>query len=107
MNEIEELEFEQQMLRSAMENTYLILTGKATWEKLLDKASMQPGSIEQHNDVAILFNPMGDSYDPEFPHLHNDVNGNDLVDSMIDFYVENEEYEKCAELVKYKESLNG
>ena len=107
MEEIEEMENDQRMLRSAMENTYKILTGKATWDSLMDKVSMQPGCIDQHNDVALLFNPMSDDYNPKFPHLHNDVNGNDLIDSMIDFYVETEEYEKCSELVKYKEKING
>ena len=70
MNELEELEFDQRMLESAMNNTYLILTGKATCENLMDRASMQAGSIDQHNDVALLFNPMADDYNPKFPHLH-------------------------------------
>ena len=107
MNEIEQLEYDQRILRSAMENTFLILTGKATWDNLLEKQSMQGGSIDQHNDVALLFNPLSESYNPEFPHLHNDVDGNELIESMIDYYVETEEYEKCSELVKYKEKLNG
>ena len=83
MSELEELEFDQRMLRSAMENTYLILTGKATWESLMDKASMQTGSVDQHNDTALLFNP------------------------MMDDYIESEEYEKCAEIVKIKENKYG
>jgi|TARA_R110002072_G_scaffold143411_1_gene289464 hypothetical protein len=107
MNEIEEMEFDQRILRSAMENTYMILTGKATWDSLMDKVSMQPGSIDQHNDVALLFNPMSDDYNPEFPHLHNDINSNELFESMIDYYVESEEYEKCAEIVKIKEKRYG
>ena len=107
MNEIEEMEFDQRILRSAMENTYMILTGKATWDSLMDKVSMQPGSIDQHNDVALLFNPMSDDYNPEFPHLHNDINSNELFESMIDYYVEWEEYEKCAEIVKIKEKRYG
>jgi hypothetical protein len=107
MNEIEEMEFDQRILRSAMENTYMILTGKATWDSLMDKVSMQPGSIDQHNDVALLFNPMSEDYNPEFPHLHNDINSNELFESMIDYYVEWEEYEKCAEIVKIKEKRYG
>ena len=84
MDEIEELEFDERMLRSAMENTYMILTGKATWSSLMDKVSMQPGSVQQHNDVALLFNPMDDNYNPDFPHLHNDTNSDELFESMID-----------------------
>ena len=107
MSEIEEMEYDVLMLRSAMENTYLLLTGKATWDSLMDKASMQPGSIDQHNDLALLFNPMADDYNPKFPHLHNDVDSSELFESMIDYYVESEEYEKCAELVKIKEKKYG
>ena len=107
MDEIEELEFDERMLRSAMENTYMILTGKATWSSLMDKVSMQPGSVQQHNDVALLFNPMDDNYNPHFPHLHNDTNSDELFESMIDYYVESEEYEKCAVIVKIKEKKYG
>ena len=103
MNEIEELEFDRRMLNAAMNNTYLILTGKATYDALLEKESMQRGSIDQHVETALLFNPMAESYNPKFPHLHNDSNGDELIDTMIEYFVETEEYEKCAELVKYKE----
>ena len=107
MSELEELEHDTRMLRSAMENTYLILTGKATWDSLMDKVTMQPGSVDQHNNLALLFNPMTDDYNPKFPHLHNDINKDELFESMIDYYVETEEYEKCAELVKIKEKKYG
>jgi len=107
MNEIEELEFDQRMLSAAMNNTYLILTGKATYDALLERESMQEGSIDQHIETALLFNPMADDYNPKFPHLHNDSNGDELVDTMIEYFVESEEYEKCAALVKYKEKTNG
>ena len=103
MSELEELEFEQRMLQAAMNNTYMIITGKATYDSLLEKESMQRGSIDQHVETALLFDPLSENYNPKFPHLHNDVNSNDLIDSMIDYFVELEEYEKCAELVKRKE----
>ena len=104
MSELEELEFDQRMLDAAMNNTYLILTGKATYDSLLEKESMQAGSIDQHIETAVLFDPISTEYNPKFPHLHNDTSKHDLVDSMIDYFVELEEYEKCAELVKYKEN---
>ena len=107
MSELEELEFDRLILRSAMENTYMILTGRATWDSLMDKASMQPGSVDQHIDVALLFDPMDDNYNPKFPHLHNNINVNELFESMIEYYVESEEYEKCAEILKIKESNYG
>lgn len=106
MNELEELEFDQRMLESAMNNTYLILTGRATYDALLDKESMQPGSIDQHVETAVLFNPLADDYNPKFPHL-NTSDSNEMIDSMIEYFVETEEYEKCAELVKYKKGTYG
>jgi hypothetical protein len=95
-------EYDERMTRSAFENTYLILTGKVTYENLLDKQSMQPGSIDQHMEAAVLFNPFSDSYSPKFPHLHNEVSRIELIDTMIEYYIESEEYEKCTELVKIK-----
>ena len=106
MNEIEELEFDQRMLSAAMNNTYLILTGKATYDKLLEKESMQGGSIDQHVETALLFNPMTDDYNPKFPHLHTS-DSDEMIGAMIEYFVEIEEYEKCAELVKYKERVYG
>ena len=95
-------EYDEQLTRSAFENTYLILTGKVTYENLLDKQSMQQGSIDQHMDTAVLFNPFTDGYSAKFPHLHNEVSRIELIDCMIEYYTESEEYEKCAELVKIK-----
>jgi hypothetical protein len=107
MSEVEDLEFDQRMLDSAMNNTYLILTGEATYEALLDNESMQRGSIDQHIEAALLFNPLADDYDPKFPHLHSSDDGIEMLDSMIEYFIETEEYEKCAELVKYKEKIYG
>ena len=103
--EQDQRDFDLRMARAAFENTYMILTGKATYEALLEKQSMQKGSIDQHMNTAVLFNPMFDDYSPKFPHLHNEVDRNELIDSMVEYYVESEEYEKCAELVKVKKKL--
>ena len=103
--ESDQVEFDQRMQRAAFENTYLILTGKVTYESLLEKQSMQPGSIDGYVKTAVLFNPMSADYDPKFPHLHNSESKIDLVDSMVDYYIETEEYEKCAKLVKLKNKL--
>jgi len=95
-------DFDERMTRSAFENTYLILTGKVTYENLLDKQTEEPESIDQHMEAAVLFNPFSDDYSPKFPHLHNEVSRIELIDCMIEYYTESEEYEKCAELVKIK-----
>ena len=98
-------DFDIRMTRAAFENTYMILTGKATYEALLEKQSMQKGSIDQHMNTAVLFNPMSDEYSPKFPHLHNEVSRNEMIDAMVEYYVESEEYEKCAELTKIKKQI--
>ena len=103
--ESDQRDFDERMERAAYENTYLILTGKATYEALLEKESMQKGSIDQYMTTAVLFNPMSDEYSPKFPHLHNQVDRNELIDSIIEYYTDTEEYEKCAELVKTKKKL--
>ena len=103
--ESDQREFDEQMERAAYENTYLILTGKATYEALLEKESMQKGSIDQYMTTAVLFNPMSDEYNPKFPHLHNQINRNEMIDTMIEYFTDTEEYEKCAELVKIKQKL--
>ena len=81
------------------------LTGKATYEALLEKESMQEGSIDQHIQTAILFNPFKDDYNAKFPHLHNEVSRTELVEFLIEHFIETEEYEKCADLTKYKASI--
>jgi len=101
--ESDQNEFEDNMQRAAYENTFLILTGKATWNTLLEKQSEQPD--EDANDTAILFNPFENDYSPKYPHLHNEVDRNELIDNMIEYYTGTEEYEKCAELVETKEKL--
>ena len=71
----------------------------------MDKESMQSGSVDQQVSTAMLFNPMAKDYSPKFPHLHNPDSRADLIDSMIEYYTETEEYEKCAKLVKLKKKL--
>jgi len=106
-SEEESQEFSERMTRAAFENTYLILTGKATYESMLETESMQKGSIDQHIETAVLFNPFSEDYSAKFPHLHNEVSRVELVDTMIEYYVETEEYEKCQDLVNYKDTLCG
>ena len=103
--EQDQKDFDERMHRAAFENTYLILTGKATYEAMLEKESMQKGSIDQYMTTAVLFNPMSDEYSPKFPHLHNQINRNEMIDTMIEYFTDTEEYEKCAELVKIKQKL--
>ena len=59
MSEIEEMEFDQRMLSAAMNNTYLILVGKASYENLLEQESMQ---IIDGIRVVVLINKLRQHY---------------------------------------------
>ena len=63
--------------------SYLILTGKFTYEELLD--------VDEK--AAFIF-------DPTKPYIPME---DDVYDILIEHYTEIEDYEKCNELVKAKE----
>ena len=81
MSETEQLEMEQMMVELAFENSYKVITKKITFEKLLDVR-------DKFGSKAILI------YDP---HEGWDI---DVVEDLIAYFEEIEEYEKCAELKK-------
>ena len=66
----------------AMENAYLLVTGKKTLSELLT------------NDIANIPLP----FDPE----HEDGRSSDILDILIVYYEGLEEYEKCSELTNLK-----
>ena len=70
-------------------NSYKLIAGEAKFEDLLERQSMQSGCVSQHNPTVFLFNPE-EGYD------------NDDLDTMIDYFITTEEYEKCAVLTKLK-----
>ena len=72
---------EQIMVQKAFENSYKVITKKITFDKLLEAKSL-------FGQRAILI------YDPA-------EGWDDMVlEDMIDYFEEEEEYEKCAELKK-------
>ena len=79
------LEEEIELLREAYENSYLIATGKITIQELLEKSE------------GILFLP----FDPSEKNSMIEA-----IDDTIEFFQNEEEYEKCSELVKAKNDLN-
>tara|TARA_R110002050_G_scaffold116946_1_gene233609 strand:- start:35945 stop:36178 length:234 start_codon:yes stop_codon:yes gene_type:complete len=66
-----------EILDNAMNNAYAILTGKATFEALMDL----------HDEIPLPFNIQEEGPD---------------YDGMIEYFVETEEYEKCEVLLKLK-----
>ena len=66
----------------AMENAYLLVTGKKTLNELLNN---------EVEDIPLPF-------DPE----REDGRSSDILDILIVYYEEMEEYEKCSELTNLK-----
>lgn len=79
------------LYNSAMDNAYALIVGDLKLEEMM---------IELDN--------AGDEDNDVLPLPFNPFNGKDLSDSMIDIvidhYIELEDYEKCARLVKAKKS---
>ena len=68
------------VIHEAMTNSYMIITNKLTFEDLLD-----------YNGCSLPFDPKKDI-------------DNKVIDKIIDYFCILEQYEKCGELKKLKES---
>jgi len=68
-----------------MRHTYNLLLGKKTLDEL----------IEETAELTLMFNPKRKYVKME----------HDLYDTLIEYFTYTEEYEKCAELLKAKQSL--
>jgi hypothetical protein len=77
----------EELARLANDNTFNILMGNVTVKELFD----------QDIDVPLLV-------DPSQEFLSNTTKM-EILDGMIEYYVEEEEYEKCNELLKLKNKL--
>ena len=79
------LEEEIEILDEAYRNAYKIAVGEMTVKELLDKA----------DDMVFL------PFDPSAPETFSMI-----VDDIIQYFADTEEYEKCAELVKIKDQFD-
>ena len=70
----------ESLLHESMTNSYMIVTNKLSFEDLLE-----------YNGCSLPFNPKKKIY-------------NHVIDKIIDYFCTLEEYEKCGELKKLKES---
>ena len=82
---IKSLEEEVEILDEAYRNAYKIAVGKMTVRELLDRSD------------TMIFLP----FDPSSPSAFSLV-----IDDIIQYFSDTEEYEKCAELVKIKETFD-
>jgi hypothetical protein len=70
----------EELLYESMKNSYMIITDKLSFDELLE-----------YNGCSLPFHPK------------KKIN-NKVIDKIIDYFCMLEEYEKCAELKKLKES---
>jgi len=77
---MKELEDSEEVLHESMVNSYMIITDKLSFDELLE-----------YNGCSLPFNPK--------KNIDNEV-----IDKIIDYFCILEEYEKCGELKKLKES---
>jgi len=85
MSEVEKMKIEKAILQIAYENSYRVLTKEVTFEDLMDR----PTAAETDFGYSALM-----AYDPTAgPKAHE-------LENMIEYYVEEEEYERCGALKK-------
>jgi hypothetical protein len=84
-NEMDQYQEDLEMLDVSMKNAYRVLTNRISIRRLINSSDDQ-GMWLPYSDI---FNP-----------------SNEDIDSVINYYSDLEEYEKCAELVKIKEYRN-
>ena len=82
MDFLEDLE----MYNTAMENAYDIITKRKTLDDIYY-------ALEE-DEFDKFFLP----FDP----IHEDGRSEDVIDMVIEYFIQTEEYEKCAELTKIK-----
>lgn len=85
------------MLSQSIENSYILLSGKATLEQLLSYLTLtlvQSGEDLDEDMLPVFFIEPGTAPTP------------DQIDEMIEYYIRQEEYEKCHFLKEFKKKLN-
>ena len=83
MTETEYYENNEKCFNDAYENTYVIVTGKQSFEELLESRDCDLYFIDDpSNDLSV-----------------------ELIDDLVEHFIRTEEYEKCQELVDLKKEL--
>ena len=79
---MEEYTTHDELLTDTMYWSYMIITKQMTFDELLDS----------DEDFGLIFNPDDD-----------DTDYNEAIDTLLDYFIYEEEYEKCQDLVDIKE----
>ena len=77
---MKQFEMDEFIVDDSMQNAYLLITNKLTFNELFD-----------YNGCSLPYHPKKKIDD-------------DVIDEIIDYFCTKEEYEKCGELKKIKES---
>ncbi len=83
-----QFENDLELFNQAMNNAYLLVTNRTSIDKLMDALDRGVGN------VALPFNPKAD-----------DGKSDMIIDMLLEHFVSTEEYEKCSELMKIKNSI--
>ena len=75
---------EEELYRESMTNAYLLITNKLTFDELFE-----------YNGCYLPYNPKSDNI------------SDDTFDDLINYFCELEEYEKCGEIKKIKDSIDN
>jgi hypothetical protein len=78
---------DDELIKLANDNTYDILMGKITMNELFNKDI----------DVPLLVNPS--------EKVISNTTKLEILDGMLEYYIEEEEYEKCSKLLELKNKL--
>ena len=79
-----------QVYEEAMRNAYLIITKRQTLDDIYEDF--------EENGLKKFYLP----FDP----IAEDGRSDDIIDMVIEHFIDREEYEKCAELVKIKDKCS-
>tara|TARA_R110002167_G_scaffold34630_2_gene110672 strand:+ start:834 stop:1103 length:270 start_codon:yes stop_codon:yes gene_type:complete len=79
-----------ELYNSAMENAYFIITRRKTLDDIYYELEE-----DQIDDFPLPFDPFTE-----------DGRTSDIIDMLIEHFTSTEEYERCAELVKIKDSVS-
>lgn len=86
---------EWEIMNLAMNNAYTFLMGGEDWSKMKDPIVWMPMSSEKAESKEV------------FDSAEDDYDSSGTIDILIAYFQEEEEYEKCADLVKLKELRNN
>jgi hypothetical protein len=85
---MEDFEEDLEMFHEAMSNAYLLVTNRVSMENLYESLDKGLGHLSLPFDPAV-----------------HDGKSDDVLDMLVEYFIETEEYEKCSELMKIKKQL--